>query len=164
MQIERAIIAGTAFRTIAGQFGPSKTSLMRHRPHVVDSIAKSGEARSMVRANTLLQDVRAGEQRAESLYEQAQAILAAAMSNDDPRTALQAIRTASAVMSEARGYLELRGELTSELGRDRAMPTMSIQIINGAGPGELPRISFASQDAIEPAEDCIEEIGLRQLP
>jgi hypothetical protein len=138
---------------------------MRHRPHVADSIAKSAEARSMVRANTLLHDVRAGEQRAETLYSQAQEILAAAMSNDDPRTALQAIRTASAVMSKARGYLELRGELTNELGRDRAMPTMSIQIISGTDPGDMPRISYAQRDAIDTTDqDCIEEIGLRQLP
>jgi hypothetical protein len=59
--------------------------------------------------------------------------------------------------------MELRGELTNELGRDRAMPSMSIQIISGGGPDQLPRISFASQDAIEPAEDCIEEIGILQL-
>ncbi len=53
VQIERAIIAGTPLRTIAGQFGPSKTSLMRHRPHVAEPIARSTEACSMVRANTL---------------------------------------------------------------------------------------------------------------
>jgi hypothetical protein len=117
----------------------------------------------MVRTGSLLESVRTGEQRAETLYSQAQEILAAALSNDDPRIALQAIRTASAVISEARGYLELRGELTNELGRDRTVPTMSIQIISGTDPGDMPCISYAHQDTIEPIGDCIEEIGLRQL-
>ncbi len=118
----------------------------------------------MVRTGSLLESVRTGEQRAEALYEQAQEILAAALSNEDPRTALQAIRTASAVMSEARGYMELRGELTNELGRDRGVPTMCIQIVQGSGT-DLPRVRYASADAIEPADEeegGIEDIGVRQ--
>ena len=118
----------------------------------------------MVRTGSLLESVRTGEQRAESLFDQAQEILPAALDNQDPRTALQATRTASAVMSEARGYLELRGELTNELGRDRAMAPMAIQIIMGeAGP----RVSYAGTegttvDATADGEG-MEIIVLRQL-
>jgi hypothetical protein len=35
----------------------------------------------------------------------------------DSKTALQAIRTATGIMAEARQYLKLRGELSGELGR-----------------------------------------------
>src|SRR6185312_12388135 len=159
-----ALLRGTPVRDIEGHYGTSKSTVARHRAHIAETTVRKSEVREMVRTGSLLESVRTGEQRAESLYEQAQQILVSALSNEDPRTALQAIRTASGVMSEARGYMELRGELTHELGRDRAMPTMSIQIISSGRPDQLPRISFASQDAIEPAEDCIEEIGLRQLP
>ena len=67
LEIERAIVAGTSLRTISGQFGPSKTAVLRHRSHVADTIARSTEARELVRTGTLLDDVRAGERRAERL-------------------------------------------------------------------------------------------------
>jgi len=139
----------------------------------VDSIARSTEARELVRTGTLLEDVRAGERRAERLYERAEEILTSAIQGKDGRTALQAIRTAVNVMGEARGYLELRGELTNELGRDRTPPAVSIQIISpavGSSPDQMPRITFASADQIEaaaaPDEDDpgILEIGALQPP
>ena len=34
LEIERAIVAGTSLRSIAGQFGTAKTNIERHRPHV----------------------------------------------------------------------------------------------------------------------------------
>ena len=173
LEIERAIVAGTSLRTISGQFGPSKTAVLRHRSNVAMTIARSTEARELVRTGTLLDDVRAGERRAERLYEKAAEILAEALRNKDPRTALQAIRTASAVMGEARDYLELRGELTNELGRDRTPPAVSIQIISpavGSSPDQMPPITFASTDQIEAAaepeddEQGILEVGVLQHP
>jgi hypothetical protein len=92
------------------------------------------------------------------LYGQAEEILAGALKDKDRRTALQAIRAAVDVMSQARGYLELRGELTNELGRDRTAVAMSIQIVCPASAGGAPRITYMSDDAIES-----EEIGLRQV-
>jgi hypothetical protein len=157
------MVTGTPLRDIAPRYGTAKSVLAGHRVHVKDALGRSAEAREMIRTGSLLDSVRTGEQRAESLFEQAREILAAALSNDDLRTVLQAIRTASAVMSEARGYMELRGELTNELGRDRVQGTIQIQITSGGRPGDMPRISCAHQDAIEPVEDWIEEIGLMQL-
>jgi hypothetical protein len=75
-----------------------------------------------VRAGTLLADVRAGEGRADWLYEKAEEILTPALKEKDRRTDLQAIRTAVDIMGEARGYMELRGELTNELRRDNTSP------------------------------------------
>ena len=115
-----------------------------------------------MRTATLLEDVRAGERRVERLYDKAQQILTKALEDDDPRMAIQAIRAASAVMGEARGYMELRGELTNELGRDRT-PAMSIQIIcpQAPNPGAMPRVSYVSRDVTD-AEDVCVEIGLVQ--
>ena len=167
LEIERAIVAGTSLRTISGQFGPSKTAVLRHRTHVADTIARSKGALESVRTGALLDDVWAGEQRAERLYEQAEEILNSAIQNKDGRTALQAIRTAVNVVAEARGYLELRGQLTSELGRDRTPPTIAIQVICPATENAMPRITFAQQAAIDaPEEEAqgILEIGLLQAP
>jgi hypothetical protein len=168
-QVEQAMIAGTALRTIAGQFGPSKAAIMRHRAHAIDAIARNTEACELARTGVLLDDVRAGEGRAERLYQQAEAILMGALQDKDRRTALQAIRAAVDVMGEARSYMELRGELTNELGRDRTFPDFSVQIIcpstaAAAAGGELPRVSFAAVDSIDAPDDCIATIGLLQRP
>ena len=166
LQIEQAMIAGVSLRDVAGRFGTAKTIVARHRDHVAESIAQSKEARDLVRTSALLDDVRAGERRAEQLYEQAEEILTSAIQNNDGRTALHAIRTAINVMGEARGYLELRGELTNELGRDRTPASMAIQIVCPAMPSgdQIPRITFAQQAATDgPAEEeGILEIGLIQ--
>ena len=136
---------------------------MRHRTHVAGTIAQYTEARELARTGTLLDDVRAGEGRAERLYAQAEEILAGALKDKDRRTALQAIRAAVDVMGQARGYLELRGELTNELGRERTPATLSIQIVCPVAPADAmpPRITYSCDDVIE--YGC-EEIGLRQLP
>ena len=47
-----------------------------------------------------------------------------ALENGDSRTALQSIRAAVDVMGEARGYLQLQGEITGELERRQAVVMM----------------------------------------
>jgi hypothetical protein len=164
LAIEQALVSGTPLRDIAGRYGTAKTIVARHRTHVAGDIAQQTRARDVLRAGKLLDDVRAGEGRAERLYAQAEEILASALKDKDRRTALQAIRTAIDVMGEARGYLELRGELTNELGRDRSLPALSIQIIcpSASSPESMPRISYASADAI--GQDSTQEIGIFQRP
>jgi hypothetical protein len=76
---------------------------------------KAHEAREVARADSLLDDVRAGEGRAEWLYAFAESILEEAREAKDHKTALNAIRVWVDVMAEARQYMELRGELTGEL-------------------------------------------------
>jgi hypothetical protein len=64
----------------------------------------------VLRADSLLTDVRRAEGRAERLYAHAERILDQAQRAKDWRTANQAIRTAVGFMSEAREYLKLRGD------------------------------------------------------
>ena len=77
--------------------------------------------------------------------------MADALSDKDRRSALQGIRAAIDVTGEARNYMELSGEL----GRDRTAAAMSIQVVCPAGMGEMPRISYASEDAVEASESLI---------
>jgi hypothetical protein len=165
VEIEQSLIARTPLRTISEQFGPSKTALLRHRTHVAGSLAQQTQTRESKRTGTLLGEIRAGEGRAERLYGQAEEILASALQDKDRRTALQAIRAAVDVMGQARGYLELRGELTGELDRDRGGLQMSIQIVCPSAPSAemMPRVSFTSDDAID-AGDSVQEIGILQFP
>lgn len=170
LQIEQALLSGTALRNIAEQFGISKTALFRHRAHIAGTLAQQTQARETKRTGTLMDDIRVGEGRAERLYAQAEAILAAALQDQDRRTALQAVRAAVDVMAEARNLMEVRGELTGELDRDRSFASLSIQIVcpSAPDPANAPRISFASYNAIdaaaEPVEDSTQDIGLLQLP
>jgi hypothetical protein len=72
---------------------------------------RAHDSREILRADSLLDDVRHGEDRAERLYNAAEAILGRALAAKDLRTALQAIRAAADAMAEGRQYLELRGDL-----------------------------------------------------
>jgi hypothetical protein len=170
LEIERAIVAGKAIRDIAGQFGPSKTAIARHRSHVTDSILKHAVADEQTRATTLLEDVRAGERRARNLLEQAERITTEALNDQDRRTALQGIKTAISALGESRAYAILRGELTNELGRDRAQPEFAIQIVcpEPAGGYDDYKIRLTPKcDISTPAEDeseGISEIALLRPP
>lgn len=44
-EIDAALVAGTSLRTIAARFGPSKTSLIRHKMHASQSVVRASERR-----------------------------------------------------------------------------------------------------------------------
>ena len=116
-------MAGESFRNVSERFGTSATALFRHRQeHISKALVKAKEARDVARADTLLEDVRRGEGRAERLYSAAEEILNRELKSKDHRTALSAIKAAVSVMGEARAYMELRGELNGELGRNASPP------------------------------------------
>jgi hypothetical protein len=133
LQIERAMVAGTSLRNIAGRFGPSKTAITRHRTHVASTIARHTEALDVARTDTILGDVRTARDRAERLYSAAESILDSALEDSDGRTALYAIKSAVDVMREARGYLELRGQLTGELAAAATQGPMVCIVIPQGG-------------------------------
>ena len=90
--------------------------------HLAAALVKSHAAQEVARADNLLGDVRSAEERADRLYAAAEGILTRAMDVEDLNIALGAIRTAVSVMSEGRRYLELRGDLTGELGKRNSTP------------------------------------------
>jgi len=160
LEIEQALLSGTPLRDIQGRYGTARTSLSRHRPHVSEAVTRSSQARDVARTGALLDDVRAGERRAERLYAQAEEILAGALVDKDRRTALQAIRAAIDVMSEARSYMELRGELTGEIDKDSA-PNVQIQIVTPWSPADaMPTIRYVREDGEFEAAGLFEELGV----
>lgn len=158
-KIDRELVRGASLRDIAGRYETAKSSLDRHRPHILRAVSRNAEVREAARTGALLDDVRAGEGRAERLYQYAEEILADALKEKDRRGALLAVRTAVAVMGEARSYLELRGELTGEINKDGNVATMAVQILCPQTQSDLPRVAWVPANLID--DDC-EEIGVLQ--
>jgi len=129
--IERALLARQPYRNISVRFGLSASALVRHRAdHLSAALMRAHDAQEVRRADSLLDDVRNAEGRAERLYKAAEAILARALDVKDLRTALQAIRAAADVMAEGRQYLELRGDLTGEFAAPKVQgPPQRIQVL-----------------------------------
>ncbi|MDR3699302.1 MAG: hypothetical protein P4L56_06670, partial [Candidatus Sulfopaludibacter sp.] len=99
--------AGPYWSTLAKRprFGVSKSSVNRHHAHITSLI----QSATQERAEGLESDITRAEGRVESLYAVAENVLAAAVKARDPRSAMQAIRTAVSVLGEARALAELRG-------------------------------------------------------
>ena len=102
--IEDAFIAGVPKRRIATRFGVGEKAVRHHiREHLPALLALARDAERASRADSLLD-------RIEALQSRTLAILQATEETHDHRVALAAIR-------EARGNLELIGEVTKELDR-----------------------------------------------
>ncbi len=102
--IDRALLAGEAYRSIASRFDTSTAALQRHKKdHVPAHVAKAKEAEQVADADNLLQQIKALRNRAISILQKAEHA-------GDYRTALMGIR-------EARGCVETLMEVEGELDR-----------------------------------------------
>jgi hypothetical protein len=110
---ERLATRQGTYRGIARTYGLSEDAVSRHVSggHISQLIALAADAERAARADTLLD-------RIEALQSHTLAILEATEETHDHRTALAAIR-------EARGNLELIGEVTKELDRT---PTLNLHL------------------------------------
>lgn len=110
--IEDAFIAGVPKRRIATQYGVGEKAVRHHiREHLPALLVLARDAEQASRADSLLD-------RIEGLQSRTLAILEASENTGEHRTALAAIR-------EARGNLELIGEVTKELNRT---PTLNLTL------------------------------------
>ena len=116
--IDRALVIDkTPLRDIARQWRVSKDSVARHRDHIPRALVKAEEAQEVAKADTLLDEMQQARSRAERLYQAAEKILERAVEGNDGKLALQAIKSAVDILREARGLLELKGQVTGELGQ-----------------------------------------------
>ncbi len=108
--IDAALVTREPFRDIAGRFGVSKSSLVRHSDdHIPATLVKAQAATEAAQADDLLAQVC-------DLRDKALAVLMKAEAADDLRAAIGAIR-------EARGCVELFGKLAGQL---RDAPTINL--------------------------------------
>ena len=100
-EIDRALVAGEPYRSIAKHFGASAPAVLRHREHLPARLVRAQEARDAAQADTLLDQLR-------TLQERTLEILRKAESAGD-------LRTATAAIGQARQNLELLGRMAGEL-------------------------------------------------
>ena len=101
-EIDRQLVRGEPYRTIADHFGLSKTALIRHKEsHIPDALIKAQDAGEAAQADDLLAQVKA-------LQTEAQAILGEARAAGDLRTALRGI-------GQALSCLELLSKIEGRL-------------------------------------------------
>src|SRR5215216_2782715 len=100
--IDKALVSGTPYRSVAKRFRLSESAVYRHKTeHLPAHLLKAREVEEAARADDLLDQVR-------NLQAHALDILDHAEKSGDLRTALAAI-------SQARGNLQLLGKLAGEL-------------------------------------------------
>jgi hypothetical protein len=100
--INKRLLGGEIYRTIADDTGLSETALKRHKSeHIPAAAAKASKAVEVVKADGLLEDIK-------GLREKAMSILQKAEESGDLKTALLGIR-------EARGCLELLAKVEGKL-------------------------------------------------
>ncbi len=111
-EIDQALVARNPFRTIAGQYGVSKSALVRHHDdHLPAALMKARAATEAAQADALLAQV-------VDLRDKALGVLDTAQGSADLRVALGAIR-------EARGCVELLAKLAGQL---KDAPTVNILV------------------------------------
>ena len=131
--IDRALVAGEKYRDIAGQFGVSRSALVRHSDdHLPASLVKAHDAAEAAQADALLAQV-------VDLRDKAIGILEAAEEKKDLRSAIAAIR-------EARGCVELLGKLAGQL--------QDVPVINVFMSAEWQGVQTAILAALEPHADA----------
>jgi hypothetical protein len=106
--IDATLLEGATYRDVAGRFGVSKSAVERHKgDHLAAAIVKAHDSAEATHGDGLLAKVGELSKRAEAMYAEAERILRRALRERDHDTALEAIRTATSTMREARGTLEL---------------------------------------------------------
>jgi hypothetical protein len=89
---EKLLLSATPLRTIADQFGVSKTALLRHKAdHIPTDLVKAKDAKEICRAESLLDKL-------VSLKSDAERITQKAEIKDDLKTALSGIREQSRII------------------------------------------------------------------
>ncbi len=132
-KIDKALVERERFRTIADQFGVSKTALLRHHDdHLPAALVKAQDATEAAQADALLAQV-------VDLRDKALDVLDTAQGSEDLRAAIGAIR-------EARGCVELLAKLAGQL---KDAPTVNILVSS-----EWQGLQAVILQALEPHADA----------
>ena len=115
--IDKALLNGSALRTIADQHSVSKTALLRHREagHLAAAVVRRQEGKELLESKSLTEKIQTLENRVNVLYDDALSLLQTAKADKDSKIALQAIGQARSCCSEARELVRLLGELAGSL-------------------------------------------------
>ncbi|HSB15875.1 MAG TPA: hypothetical protein VLE22_15565, partial [Bryobacteraceae bacterium] len=102
-EVDILLVRNDSNRRIASQYGLTEASLRRHKSgHLPKELTRATEVAELVRADTLLDRVRALCIRSENLLTESEEILADARKSKQTADALNAIRTAAVAARELR--------------------------------------------------------------
>lgn len=124
--IERALVRGETYRALAARFGPSRSTIHRHRRegHLLPRLARAHDAEVVASADHLLS-------RVVALEDDARRILGRAEAAGDLRTAVAAVR-------ELTRLVELLARLRGELTEPASQTTNYVILLGGGAPRALP--------------------------
>ena len=107
VEIDKILVEGKPYRSIAKQFSLSDAAVYRHKSHLNGTLIKAHEAQEITHADNLMQQI-------SDLQARALNILSKTEEAQDWRAATGAIR-------EARGCLELLGKLAGEFKAEQTI-------------------------------------------
>ena len=140
------LVREESYRTIADQFGLSKTALIRHKEsHIPDALVEAQDAGEVAQGDNLLAQVKA-------LQSEAQDILGEARAAGDLRTALMGI-------GKARDCLELLFKVEGRL-QDQQSVTVSVNMDIYASP-EWVRVGRMLAEVLRDYPDLRAEVAAR---
>jgi transposase-like protein len=142
--IDAALLDGLPYRGIARQYGVSPSALWRHRvEHVRQSIERARAADEILLGDALVDHVPRWRARTERLYAQVENLLGEAVRAKDSRAALDAVRSATAVIQQAHAGLKLLGQMSGEL----QAPLLQVQVVVPVRSGSTA--GFSSEAAVD---------------
>ncbi len=145
-EIDRQLVCGGSYRDIARQFGLSKDAISRHKEsHIPDALVKAQDAGEVAQGDTLMDQVKA-------LQDEAQSILGEARAAGDLRTALQGI-------GKARDCLELLFKVEGRL-QDQQSVTVSVNMDIYHSP-QWRQVGAMLAEVLAPYPDLRGEIAAR---
>ena len=100
-EIDKQLLSGESYRSIAKHFGASESAIYRHQEHIPKSMVKAQEANEIARVDSLLDQVK-------NLREKALELLAKAEKSED-------LRAAGVFLKELREQVKLWAELEGRL-------------------------------------------------
>jgi hypothetical protein len=144
-QIERELLTGRPYRSVAKQFAAAPDAVFRHKRHLPRTLVKAEEAKQVAQAESLIEQLKV-------LNEKARDLAAKAEASGDYRTALLAVR-------ELVRIVELCARLTGELN-ERAKHDHVHLHLTAAEAVQLAKdlLELEAGDAV-PASTLIESVG-----
>jgi hypothetical protein len=118
-EIDRALAVPGAVKTqIGAKYSLKPSCICKHaREHLPATVVKAAEAAEVCRADDLLTQIVEHRDRAVWFVVEAQIIAKEAKESKDTATAIEAIKSVAGPLREAKGALELLGEVTGQLQR-----------------------------------------------
>lgn len=151
--IDEAMLAGMPLRDISTRYGPSRSALNRHKPHIAATVAQAHEAAEVCRADSLLDQVKAQQARGEGLLSAAERLLENALAAGDSKGANEAIRAAVATLRELRGSLELKGKILGAV-EEKTKVEVSLAAVRDI---DLRKVSDADLELLAAGDDAARE-------